>query len=169
MFFGTAVAVIWAAVFGYSDPVVLIAPALTASLVSIVNVPIAAIFIVVELFGADWLVPSLFMLVVVSIVTHENSIYRTQHDSFDSSEVLPGIVVRDLDVPARLVGQSLQDIDIRKRFGLTVVGIRDNSIEGAVELNPAPDRVLAAGEELVVLGDPDGFARWSQSAADADG
>lgn len=159
MFFGTTVAVVWASVFGYPEPVVLIAPALTASLVSIVNVPLAAIFVVVELFGADWIVPSLFMLVTVSIMTHKNSIYRTQHETFDQREILPGVTVRHLDVPASCVGKTLGELDVRRTFGITVIGIiRDPDAD--IELNPSADRVLAEGERLAAIGDDAAFEKW---------
>lgn len=169
MFFGTTVAVAWAPVFGFEDPIVLIAPALTASLVSIANVPLAAIFVVVELFGASWIVPALVMVVIVSILRHDNSIYRTQHDTFDRHEILPGIAVHHLDVPDECVGKTLADLDVRRSFGLTVVAVsrpQDDGLDTELDLNPAPDRPLAAGERIVAVGDDDAFSRWNRQASD---
>lgn len=164
MFFGTTIAVAWSVAFGFADPIVLIAPALTASLVSIANVPLAAIFVVVELFGATWIVPALVMVVTVSILRHDNSIYRTQHDTFDRHEILPGIAVHHLHLPAACVGKTLAELDIRRAFGLTVIAIvqrePEHGLESELDLNPSPDRVLRAAEMLVAVGDDDAFALW---------
>ena len=56
LFFGTMVASACATLFGY-DPQMLIIPAMTATLVSIVNVPLAAILFTVEVFGSIYMVP----------------------------------------------------------------------------------------------------------------
>ena len=52
-----------------------------------------------------------------------------------------------------LVGRSIVDAGIRQRFGVIVVAIRRT--EGAMEFNPAPEAVIRAGDELVVLGRPE--------------
>lgn len=169
MFFGTTTAVVFASLFGFSDPLVLIAPALTASLVSIANVPLAAILIVVELFGASWIVPALFMVVTVSIMRHDNGIYRTQQDTFDRHEILPGVAVHHLDVPPDRVGSSLAELDVRRRFGLTVVAIKHRKqpeMEVSLDLNPDPDRPLAAGDQIVAVGDDAAFASWAREEGD---
>ena len=51
-----------------------------------------------------------------------------------------------------LVGKSIVDAGIRQRFGVIVVAIR--RVDGAMEFNPAPESVIRAGDELVVLGRP---------------
>ena len=67
LFFGTMVATVFADWFNY-QPMMLIAPAMTASLVSIVNVPLAAILFTVEMFGSAYMVPALIVLVATSIL-----------------------------------------------------------------------------------------------------
>jgi voltage-gated potassium channel len=54
---------------------------------------------------------------------------------------------------SRLVGQSIKDADLRRSFGVVVVAIQRAS--GQMEFNPPPDCVMAAGDQLVVLGHPD--------------
>ena len=52
-----------------------------------------------------------------------------------------------------LVGKSIVDASIRQRFGVIVVAIK--RADGTMEFNPAPESVIRAGDELVVLGRPD--------------
>jgi voltage-gated potassium channel len=52
-----------------------------------------------------------------------------------------------------LVGKSIVDAGIRQRFGVIVVAIK--RADGAMEFNPAPEAVIRAGDELVVLGRPE--------------
>ena len=51
-----------------------------------------------------------------------------------------------------LVGKSIVEAGIRQRFGVIVVGIRRT--DGTMEFNPAPESVIHAGDNLVVLGRP---------------
>ena len=53
----------------------------------------------------------------------------------------------------RLVGRSIKDANLRQEFGVIVVAINRKS--GAMEFNPSPESVMAAGDQLVVLGHPD--------------
>ncbi|MCA9619109.1 MAG: chloride channel protein, partial [Myxococcales bacterium] len=156
--FGTLVASIWAQVFDVA-PATLIVPAMTGSLVSIVNVPLAAILLVIEGFGREYIVPSLFILVAASIVSHETSIYRTQRESFDQNEILPGFGVRRIPVPERWVGRDLRALAIRQRYGVTVIGMIDRTeeangrVDSHVLLNPRADHDLTSGDVLIVLGE----------------
>jgi len=52
-----------------------------------------------------------------------------------------------------LVGRSILDTGIRQKFGVIVVGIQRT--DGTMEFNPAPESVILAGDELVVLGRPE--------------
>jgi len=62
-----------------------------------------------------------------------------------------GIV--ELHVPAFLVGRTLIDADLRKRFGVNLVTVRRET-EGRHEVLgvPPPDLLFRAGDELVVFG-----------------
>lgn len=51
-----------------------------------------------------------------------------------------------------LDGQTLSGAQFRQHYGAMVVGIVDRST-GDVTFNPAPDRLLAAGDVLIVIGD----------------
>ena len=49
-----------------------------------------------------------------------------------------------------LANHSIVDAGIRQRFGVIIVGIKRAG--GTMEFNPAPEAIMRAGDELVVLG-----------------
>lgn len=127
----------------------LIAPAMAASLVSIVNVPLAATLFTVELYGKAYMVPALVTMVITLILTSENSLYRTQRDPEEQREILPGFSVRRVKVPTTWAGQTLVDLQLRNRFGITAIGVVE---QGRVRLNPDRDFPLHTKDLLVVMG-----------------
>ncbi len=154
LFFGTMVASALANVFNY-EPMVLIVPAMVASLVSIANVPMAAILFAVEAFGSVYMVPALFMMVIGTILAHEQTIYRTQRDTYESRQILPGVSVRRLSIPASWANQTLIDIDFRREFDLNVIGLVEQHSENGrprMRLGTASSTTLEEGDTLVVLG-----------------
>ena len=154
LFFGTMVASMFASWFDYA-PMMLIGPAMAASLVSIVNVPLAAILFTVELFGSAYMVPALIVLVVSSILAHDNSIYRTQRETFDARQILPGISVRRVRMPVAWSNQTLVDLEFRKEFDLNVIGLLEYRGEDGhphIRLATASTTLLEEGDVLVVLG-----------------
>ena len=154
LFFGTMVASMFAQWFDY-QPMMLIAPAMTASLVAIVNVPLAAILFTVEMFGSAYMVPALIVLVVTSILAHDNSIYRTQRETFDARQILPGISVRRVRMPVAWANQTLIDLDFRNQFDLNVIGLLEYRGEDGhphIRLATASTTLLEEGDVLVVLG-----------------
>jgi voltage-gated potassium channel len=62
-----------------------------------------------------------------------------------------------------LVGRSLLDAGLRQKYGVVVVGIR--RADGQMDFNPAPEAVMRAGDDLVVLG-RSGSLRELEAAAD---
>jgi CIC family chloride channel protein len=154
LFFGTMVASAFAHLFGY-EPQMLIVPAMTATLVAIVNVPLAAILFAVEVFGSVYMVPALIMLIVTSILAHDRTIYRPQREYYARRQILPGASVRRIPIPAKWAGQTLIDLDFRKKFNLNVIGLVEKEAEDGlphVRLGSAATVVLEAGDILVVLG-----------------
>lgn len=157
IFLGTMIAAAIAPFFGL-QPAQLMIPAVTASLVSIVNVPIAATLLVVELFGSNYLVPSLVVLVLTLIVTHNTSIYRTQREHNEKREILPGYSVRRVVVPQAWTGKTVADLQIRARYGLNVIGLVeehtfDDHVHHHLALNPSVNRPLSKGDVLLLLGE----------------
>ncbi len=154
LFFGTMVATAYANLFGY-EPMMLIAPAMTASLVAIANVPLAAILFVVEIFGSSYMMPALFMLVVTSILAHEATIYRSQRETFAGRQILPGVSVRRMRIPTAWAGQTLIELDFRQKYDLNVIGLAERQGEDGrshLHLGGASSVILEEVDVLIVLG-----------------
>ena len=70
-------------------------------------------------------------------------------------ELAPGYAILELDVPDHWAGQTLIDLDIRKRWNVNVIGRKE---DGAVLLIDA-GFVFAADTHILVAGRPDDVAR----------
>jgi voltage-gated potassium channel len=66
---------------------------------------------------------------------------------------------------APFAGKSIIDANLRQRFGVVIVGIQRTG--GRMEFNPAPDAVLQAGDQLVVMGHSDGLKQLESMAQGA--
>ena len=62
-----------------------------------------------------------------------------------------------------LVGQTIAAAGIRQRFGVIVVAIKRAA--GGMEFNPAPEAVMRAGDELVVLGQSESVKALEETVA----
>lgn len=156
LYLGTMVATIVAHFFGF-PPVILIIPAMAASLVSIANVPLAAMLFVVEVFGAPYLLPALISLIVTVLLALDVSIYRSQREKYDDRQILPGYSVRRVAIPLQWTNKTIVDLRIRNRYGLNVIGLIENHSKGGeyhqqIRLNPDMNKPLSEGDILVVLG-----------------
>jgi hypothetical protein len=139
------------------EPMPLIVPALTGSLIAIVNTPFAALLFAVEEFGAEYTMPALVSLVIAGLLSHPKSIYRTQQVATEGIEILPGYDVRQIGVPAAWIGKTLDDLNLHEQFEVQVVGLLDRS---AGDEQPsvlfgdalAVATTLVAGDTLLVYG-----------------
>ncbi|MDR7523443.1 MAG: TrkA family potassium uptake protein [Armatimonadota bacterium] len=68
----------------------------------------------------------------------------------DYFEVSPTFSIEELSVPEGLSGRTLGQLDLKTRFGVSVLLVRRDS---QLLIAPAPDTVLQAGDVLVVVGD----------------
>ena len=75
-------------------------------------------------------------------------------------ELAEGARLLELALPEKWIGKTLADVDLRKRYGVTVVAVRTGS-EGGRRLvpSPSPDDPLVRGDELMVVGPKDGMDR----------
>jgi CIC family chloride channel protein len=126
MFFGTMIAVAFAQLLRF-EPVLFIAPALTGSLIAIVNTPFAALIFVLEEFGAEFLLPALVVLIITGLLSNPKTIYRAQQIAADSIEILPGYDIEVIGVPAAWAGKTLDDLNLHQQFDVQVVGLLDRS------------------------------------------
>lgn len=164
LFLGAMVAAAFGAVMPF-EPMTLIVPAMTASLVSVVNVPIAAMLLPVELFSAHYLPPALLAVVVCTLLTQGAPIYRSQREGFDNRQIAPGVAVRRIMVPVNWDRRTLIDLDLRRRFNVTVIGVLESRAEDGrvqVRLDPSASSDLRLGDTVVGLGAPEDLDRLEQ-------
>jgi voltage-gated potassium channel len=64
---------------------------------------------------------------------------------------------------AVMANQSIVEANLRRRYGVIVVGIQRS--DGRMEFNPEPDTAICPGDKLVVLGRPDSLKRFEAEAA----
>ncbi len=57
----------------------------------------------------------------------------------------------EIAVPSSLSGKNLRDADLRRHYGLSVLGVKDH-LSGKLTLNPASDFVLTDDQLLLVIG-----------------
>lgn len=75
--------------------------------------------------------------------------------------------LRSLSVPQGWVGSTLQELDLRRRTGVTVIAIQHHGDRLTAD-SPDPDRPLAAGDVLVLLESPEGSAALDMLAAEGE-
>lgn len=56
----------------------------------------------------------------------------------------------EVDIPASWVGKSVGQIDIRKRYGINLLAVKE---QGQLNLSVTPDTVLCPGRTMLVLGE----------------
>lgn len=67
----------------------------------------------------------------------------------------------EMAVPETLVGKTLRDADLRRRYGCLVLGIKDH-LNGKLTLNPDGDFKLTDDQTLLVIGMKDQLGRLSE-------
>lgn len=160
IFFGAMTAMLVAAAFGLPTASLII-PSITASLVTTVNVPLAAIVFTIEAFGASYMIPSLVALVVSLLFAYENSIYRTQREWDQGRTILPGYSVQRISVPRSWAGRTISDLGLRVRYDVNVIGMIEVDppehlpIQQRIRPEVTPSRPLKLGDLLIVLGRDD--------------
>ena len=68
----------------------------------------------------------------------------------DYIEMNNNITVVTIHIPADWVGKTLIDLDVRRKYHITVVAIRRKKENF---INPRPDMAMQKGDMLVILGD----------------
>ena len=63
-------------------------------------------------------------------------------------EMTDGYSIFEVNVPSQWDNKRICDIDVRKRYGINILGIRN----GRMYMNPSFDTVLHSGESMTVLG-----------------
>nr|PZN89786.1 MAG: potassium uptake system protein [bacterium] len=85
------------------------------------------------------------------------------------TELGPDASVAEIAVPDVLLGRSLAEAELRRRFGVTVVAVRRPGPEpgtpGQVLVSPPPDFVFGPGDRVLVAGLNSDLERLSRSGA----
>lgn len=95
-------------------------------------------------------------LIVVPELIEFLSILELQEDA---SPNLEQIAVNEL--PAKFIGQSLAELNIRKETGCTVIGVKTPN--GSYIVNPDTDFIMEPHSVLIVLGRPDQIKRMKET------
>ncbi|HLU49602.1 MAG TPA: TrkA family potassium uptake protein [Planctomycetota bacterium] len=83
---------------------------------------------------------------------------RVLHEHVLGELVLsPGVLITELHPPPALVGRTLAELELPRRYGVTVVAVRP--AEGEVVLPPPPNDPLRADDLLVVVSTKDSITR----------
>nr|MBP8294027.1 chloride channel protein [Caldilineaceae bacterium] len=122
VYLGAMMGVVVASLFGIM-PVLLVVPGIAAALVALINVPLTAIVLTVELFGANFMLPAVVVMVIALILAQHASVYRTQREQDESRELVPGYGVRRVAVPPSWEGKTLAQLALRARYAVNVIGV----------------------------------------------
>lgn len=73
----------------------------------------------------------------------------TSEHILDYTELDEDYSIFELEVPAEWNGKTVLQLDIRKKYGINILGVREN---GKLDMNITPDTVLGKGKSILVLG-----------------
>ena len=74
----------------------------------------------------------------------------------DYIEVEGDYSIYELSMPPHWVGKTVAQIDIRRKHGINILGVRSN---GKLDLNVMPDTLLSPGASILVLGPDDALQK----------
>lgn len=75
----------------------------------------------------------------------------------DMMELSKNFIIAETEVPERWYNRTLIDIDVRRRFGITVLVIKR---DGEAIPSPAGDSILKSGDSIVVGGGTDNITKF---------
>lgn len=81
----------------------------------------------------------------------------TGHDAYELLEVSEGLSLAEVDVPEACRNRTLADIDLRKKYGVTVLCIRrmqENPKKPRIVVIPGPNDELLPDDKLIIFGHP---------------
>jgi trk system potassium uptake protein TrkA len=70
----------------------------------------------------------------------------------------PDYSIIEIAVPDSFAGKTLQELNVRRRFGISVLGLKD-ALTGKLSMFPEPSAKLDADQVLLVVGNKDQLAR----------
>jgi trk system potassium uptake protein TrkA len=79
------------------------------------------------------------------------------------ARIAAGFSVQEMAVRSDWVGKTLRELELRRRYGITVIGLHD-MLHDQIVGTPDPDLVLKGSETLLVAGRDDDLARVAGTA-----
>ena len=73
-------------------------------------------------------------------------------DIIEALDSTGSYVIAKIKAPHKFSGKSIVQLDIRKSFGLTVIGIER---DGKMDINPSPNEIIQDGDYLLAVGRKD--------------
>ncbi len=73
----------------------------------------------------------------------------TSDHILDYIELDDGYAIYELSIPENWMGKTILQLDIRKKYGINVLGVRDG---GRLNMNVTPDTLLDTERSILVLG-----------------
>lgn len=67
----------------------------------------------------------------------------------------------EMEPSAEIVGKSLEELDLRNRFGVTVIGVQEY-LTGTRKMNPTADYVVADDVSLLIMGKTEQLERLQE-------
>ena len=77
----------------------------------------------------------------------------------DMVELSKGVSMVEVDVQADWIGQNLIQLNLRRKYGINIVAVRN---AGIVQTDVNPEMPLTADMKLIVLGDPKKLAKLNK-------
>lgn len=70
--------------------------------------------------------------------------------------------IAEISVPDPLVGKTLREVDLRRKYGILVIGIKNARTDAEYRFIPDPDTRLTDEDVLLVVGDPAGLTELQE-------
>jgi trk system potassium uptake protein TrkA len=77
----------------------------------------------------------------------------------DQLELAPGYSITELEVPQSMVGSTLLETDVRRRYGVTVLVVKRKD---TLMVSPSIDYTFQKGDLLIVIGNDSDIARLNE-------
>jgi trk system potassium uptake protein TrkA len=78
------------------------------------------------------------------------AIRYTSNHILDFIELDPSHAIFEVSVPAEWIGKTVRDIDIRKKYGINIMGMKSDN---TMDTNITPDTIFTESKTLLVLGE----------------
>ncbi len=74
--------------------------------------------------------------------------------------LISGLSIQEVAPPNKFIGKSLRDLDVRKRYGVQIIAVKQMIPEKTMVI-PPPDFVIKDSDILIVLGEEEDLARFN--------